>query len=140
MIAFDSDVLIYAASTGHPFQARVLALFDDINQQVADPVGIASALLLPEVLIKPMREGTIPEQDQLIALISRLELIEVDSETAMLAVSFGAKYGLRAPDAIHLACAVTAGANFFLTNNKKDFSKLISEIEVFYPEDLPESI
>ena len=47
-----------------------------------------------------------------------------------------ASYGLRAADAVHLATAVGAGANRFLTNNKRDFPKSITEIDVTYPEDL----
>jgi hypothetical protein len=33
---------------------------------------------------------------------------------------------------------VGAGADRFLTNNQSDFSKTITEIQVAYPEDLPD--
>ena len=95
-------------------------------------------LLLPEVLTKPMRdqiEGEVAEFD---ALLGRLELHPVDYAIARLAASLGASYKLRAADAVHLATAVTAGADRFLTNNKGDFPKSITEIDVTYPEDLPE--
>ena len=50
-------------------------------------------------------------------------------------------YGLRAADAIHLATAhlataVSAGADRFITDNKADFPKSISEVDITYPEDL----
>ena len=51
-----------------------------------------------------------------------------------LATAFGATYGLRAADAIHLATAVNAGAGRFITNNRAAFSKSIAEIAVTYPE------
>jgi hypothetical protein len=37
---------------------------------------------------------------------------------------------------VHLATAVAAGADRFLTNNKSDFPKSIVEIDITYPEDL----
>lgn len=42
------------------------------------------------------------------------------------------------PDAMHLATAVGASADRFLTDNEADFSKSITEIDITDPEDLPE--
>ena len=39
---------------------------------------------------------------------------------------------------MHLATAVNAGASRFLTNNSKDFPKSIAEIDIVYPDDLPD--
>ena len=39
---------------------------------------------------------------------------------------------------MHLATAVAAGADRFVTDNQADFPKSISEIDVTYPEDLPD--
>jgi len=55
---------------------------------------------------------------------------------AQLSVTLGAKYGLRAADAVHLATAITAGADRFLTSNHKDFGDRISEIDVVHPDEL----
>jgi predicted nucleic acid-binding protein len=99
--------------------------------------GIGSQLLLPEVLSKPMRtEPGSAVVAELTRLLSRLELLPVDREVAQLSVTLGAKYGLRAADAVHLATAITAGADRFLTNNHKDFSDRISEIDVVHPDEL----
>ncbi|MCI2267141.1 hypothetical protein [Sediminivirga luteola] len=46
--------------------------------------------------------------------------------------------GLRAADAAHLATAVVAGADRFVTNNRNDFPREISEIDIVYPDELPE--
>ena len=69
-------------------------------------------------------------------LLSRLNLIPATHEVADLAAVLGAKYNLRAADSIHLATAVTAGADRFVTNNKRDFPQTIAEVDVVYPEDL----
>lgn len=104
MDAFDADVLIYAAVTGHELGGRVRGLFP------REPVGsrgrlagIGSVLLLPELLTKPLREGASEELDALGALLGRLDLRPTDAATAELATVLGASYGLRAADAVHLA-------------------------------------
>ena len=56
---------------------------------------------------------------------------------AELAVVLGAAYRLKAADAVHLATAVNAGADRFITNNAKDFKRDIKEIDITYPDDLP---
>jgi len=136
-MAFDADVLIYAAAEGHPIGARVASLFADADER-ADAAGVGSVLLLAEVLTKPMRDD--PGSDEtaaLISLLSRLDLRPLDDATARLALALAISYGLRAADAAHLATAVAAGAERFLTNNRKDFPQTITEIDVVYPDELP---
>jgi predicted nucleic acid-binding protein len=133
--AFDADVLIYAAAKGHQIGARVAALFAGTD---ADTVGTGSVLLLAEVLTEPMHDN--PDSDEtatLVSLLSRLELHPLDETTARLALALAVSYGLRAADAVHLATAVAAGADRFLTNNRKDFPQTINEIDVVYPDELP---
>jgi predicted nucleic acid-binding protein len=135
--AFDADVLIYAAVADHPLGTRVRALFPVQPVEGAGAVaGIGSVLLLPELLTKPLREGAIDELNELSALLGRLDLRPVDEATADLATALGAAYGLRAADAVHLATAINAGADRFITNDSTDFPKTITEIDVTYPVDL----
>ena len=131
MDAFDADVLIYAAAADHELGRRVRALF--ATRPIA---GIGSVLLLPELLSKPLREGAEDELSALGKLLGRLELLPSDRATAELATVLGASYGLRAADAVHLATAVAAGADRFITNNRGDFSRSITEVDVTYPDDL----
>jgi predicted nucleic acid-binding protein len=140
MDAFDADVLIYAAVTGHHLGTRVRALFPSGPVKESGlRAGIGSVLLLPELLAKPMRDGATSEVEELAMLLGRLTLLPVDVATAELATALGASYKLRAADAVHLATAVSAGANRFITNNAKDFRKSIVEIEIVYPTELPEA-
>ncbi len=139
MDAFDADVMIYAAVKGHALGRRVRALFAEVSAADADAVaGVGSVLLLPELLAKPMRDNVGTELEELGALLARLDLRPVDQATAELATALGASYGLRAADATHLATAVIAGADRFITNNSKDFPKSIVEIDITYPADLPD--
>lgn len=133
MDAFDADVLIYAAVPDHVVGRLVRPLLES----PPGAAGVGSVILLPEVLGKPLREGANEEVRQLAALLGRLTLLPADEETGSLAAALVAAYGLRAADAVHLATAVQAGAERFVTNNRKDFSRAIEEVDVTYPEDLP---
>ena len=139
MDAFDADVLIYAAVPDHPLGRRVRALFPVAPTTASGEVaGIGSVLLIPELLTKPLRQGADAELEALSLLLSRLDVRPTDEATADLAAALGASYGLRAADAVHLATAVAAGADRFITNNTADFDTDIVEIAVTYPSDLPD--
>ncbi|MBA3744196.1 PIN domain-containing protein [Sporichthya sp.] len=131
MDAFDADVLIYAAGS-QPLGGPVRALIHDAG----DPAGIGSLLLVPELLAKPMRRGWTEELTALGSLLAQLDLRPVDGPTAELAAELGATYSLRALDATHLATAVLAGADRFVTNNRRDFPTSIAEISITYPDQL----
>ncbi len=132
MDAFDADVLIDVANGAHRAMG-VTALFD---ATVPASTGIGSVVLVPEVLTKPIRTGDDHEEAAMAIVLGRLELLPTSRAVAYLAAKLGAKYGLRAADAIHLATAVDAGADRFITNNRRDFPRSIEEIAVTYPEDL----
>ena len=135
-IAFDADVLIYAAS-GHPLGSAVGRIFAEAEDA---PAGLGSVLLLTETLAKPLRaDPESSESRELLRLLSRLELRPFDESAARMALVCSISYGLRAADAVHLATAIVNGADRFLTNNRKDFPKTIEEIDVVYPDELAEA-
>jgi predicted nucleic acid-binding protein len=139
MDAFDADVLIYAAVPAHPLGRRIRTLFDDEGPAITGSIaGVGSVLLLPELLTKPTRDGADHEVAALVALLARLDLRPVDEQVATLATALGARHGLRAADAVHLATAVASGADRFITNNSTDFPITITEIDVTYPDQLPD--
>jgi predicted nucleic acid-binding protein len=133
--AFDSDVLIYAAIDGHPLGERIRGLI--VGSETTSRVG--SSLLVPELLIKPLRDGRARELQDLVNVLAQLTLLDIDQRAAELSVDLGARYGLNAADALHLATGVLAGADRFVTNNRRDFKKEINEIDIVYPDELPAS-
>lgn len=135
MDAFDADALIYAAVPGHPLGERVAALFRSAGP--GELAGTGSVLLLPEVLSKPLGDGSADEVRLLAGLLARLDLRPTDRATAELATSLATRYHLQAADAVHLATAVAIGADRFITNNKRDFPAAMAEIAITYPADLP---
>ena len=141
MDAFDADALIYAAVPSHPLGRRVAALIPTEPFRAGDaPMGVGSLLLLPELLSKPLRDGQTDEVRSLSALLNALDLRPLDRATAELAVILCSDYRLRAGDATHLATAIIVGADRFITNNRRDFSDTIEEIQIVYPDDLPDSM
>ena len=62
----------------------------------------------------------------------------VDAVTAEVKTSLVASHRLRAAAAVHLATAVLAGVDRFLTNNRRDFPDSLTAIEVPYPDTLPD--
>ena len=130
---FDADALIYAADPAHPFGPAIRRV---IVAEGMEPFG--SVLLLHEVLAKPTRLGLDQDIAQLDQLLVRLQLIEVSTPLARLAAELGARHGLKTVDAVHLATAVWAGADVFVTNNRRDFrADEITEVDVRYPDQLP---
>jgi predicted nucleic acid-binding protein len=138
MDCFDAGALIYAAVPAHPLGRRVAALFQGTGPGAL--AGAGSVLLLPEVLGKPLRDGTPGEVRALASLLARLDLRPVDRATAELATALASRYRLRAADATHLATAVGLGADRFITNNHRDFPASITEIRITYPADLPDPV
>jgi len=136
MDCFDADVLIYAAVPGHPLGRRVWALFRVPAGRFA---GAASVLLLPEILGKPIADGDGTSVRALASLLAHLDLRPFDLATAELTTVLAGKYRIRAADAVHLATAVSLGADRFITNNKRDFPRSVEELRVTYPEDLPDA-
>ena len=134
VICFDADVLIYAATPGHPIGVRIRALLDD-------PGGLrlcGSTMLLPELLIKPIIADAQDESSRLEDYLRRIDLWPATEGVGRLAAYLGAEYGLDTMDAMHLATAIDGGADAFLTNNSKDFdAKRIAEIDILFPDELP---
>lgn len=95
-------------------------------------------LLVTEILVQ-RPGGRADELDELGSLLGKLDLRTVDRQIAELATLLRAKYRLKTVDAVHLATGIDAGADRFITNNSRDFPKSITEIDITYPADLPES-
>ena len=139
MDAFDADALIYASIPGHPLGRRVAALFPvGPVASAGRRAGVGSVLLVPELLSKPLRDEDAAAVTTLSGFLARLDLRPADQAVSALAAVLGAQYKLRAPDATHLATAISMGAHRFITNNSKDFGQPIGEIEVTFPADLPD--
>jgi predicted nucleic acid-binding protein len=97
---------------------------------------LTSTLTLGEVLVKPLAQG-----DQLLAAAYRSgieassTLIPFDLKAAITYARLRSDHSLRAPDAIQLACAATAGVDLFITNDIRLHAKHVAGIQFIVPPD-----
>ena len=141
MDSFDTDVLIYPAVLEHGLGRRIGTLFiTEADKRSDTAISVGSVLLVPELRSKPLHDHEEEELGALGASLGRLDLLPTDKSTAELATALGSAYDFRSADASHLATAVGAGADRLITNNRADFPKSITEIDVTYPDDLSEPL
>ncbi len=98
---------------------------------------LTSAVTLSEVLMKPVQANDqvlLKRYDTLFYHTQALTVIAVSVAAGELAARLRARYNLRTPDAIHIASAIDAGCDAFLTNDTG--IKRVSEIKVLILDDL----
>ncbi len=87
----------------------------------SDPAGrlLTSHLARLECRVKPLRAGDTSLLATYDAFFTRARVIVFDLTPAVLdrATELRARHGFRTPDAIHLASAIEAGADVFLTGD-----------------------
>ena len=81
---------------------------------------ITSIVTLLEVLVHPTKSGNADlakKYRELLFKTKGIKTIDVTQEVAEEAARLRASYNIRTPDAIHVATAIKAGADFILTND-----------------------
>jgi predicted nucleic acid-binding protein len=98
---------------------------------------VCSAIALSECLTKPLRENDLTLVDAYNNLFENtygLTVVSVDLEIVRRSAELRAKYGLKTPDALHVATALEAGCQAFLTNDMG--LKRVTEIQVLVLDEL----
>jgi predicted nucleic acid-binding protein len=119
-VFLDSNLFIYLfEDTEGPRGVRALEIFEGLSRR-RDTI-MTSTLTLGEVLVRPIRKG-----DR--ALEARYKSLLREPEVKVLAFDRGAgeifalvrqDRGVKAPDAIQLATAGSAGCDLFVTNDDR---------------------
>ena len=117
-LGIDTAPLIYFVER-HP---TYLALVREIIRRVDLGIltGYSSVVTLTEVLTQPRQAGNAAlerEYRDLLLHSRNFTLLPLDVDTADRAAELRAKYRLRTPDALHIATALNAGCEAFLTND-----------------------
>jgi predicted nucleic acid-binding protein len=135
MIALDTAPIIYYIEAHPEFGPKIRPILDAIIQGEIN--ATISSLAHTELLTLPLKnqnESLIETYDQLLRGTKKLHTQAVTTEIARAAAVLRATYGLRTPDAIHMATAILADAECFITNDQKLCR--IQEIKVLTIEDL----
>ena len=91
---------------------------------------LTSTLTLGEVLVKPSEEGNLELCKRYEgAIMATSVVIPFDLAAAKLYAALRRDRGIRAPDAIQLACAGSVGADLFVTNDARLQSKSVPGVQ-----------
>ena len=110
--------LIYYVEEKPTYVTKMDAIIDAVDQ--TSIAAISSVILLTEVLSQPIKLGNtaLERQYRNILLHSGgFSLLPVTKQIAEFAADLRARYNLRTPDALHVATAIIAGCDAFLTND-----------------------
>jgi predicted nucleic acid-binding protein len=117
-VALDSCVLIYFLEAG-PFTVAAREVLAAIREGTASAVLSTMALL--EVMVGPYRQKDEVLADRYFVILQELpncRWFPVSYVIADRAAQLRAEHRMEAPDAIHLATALEAGATLFVTNDR----------------------
>jgi predicted nucleic acid-binding protein len=133
-IFWDTNLFIYLFEGAPPFGAQALSLREKMLRR-GDQL-ITSSLTLGEVLVKPMRERNsrlLREYES--AIPSVATMVSFDEKAALAYARLRCDSGIRAPDAIQLACASAFGVDLFITNDSRLHGKQVRGIQFIVPLD-----
>jgi uncharacterized protein len=129
-IYWDTMLFIYWLEENPHFGKRVGAVW--ARMQERNDQLITGALALGEVLSGAHKRGADGERIEAVKaefMKAVSELIPFTGETADLFGSIKGSSNIPSADAIHLACAASAGTDLFLTNDKKLVGKIVPGIQ-----------
>lgn len=120
VIALDSNIFIRALDDPGPLGGKSRIFIDDLRQTTTKV--FISVMILEEFFVKVYKQGRERDIDNILDFITLgglAQLIDVNRQIALLAAKIRADYHVKAPDALHLASAVEAGAKVFVTTDKR---------------------
>ncbi len=115
LIYLDSCVLIYLVEN-HPMWS--LQIQNKMAQEAADSFAI-SPLVKLECLVKPLQTGDLVLQKRYELVFIELSLLQLGDDVFLQAAQLRARFGLKTPDALHLACAQANECRSLWTNDDR---------------------
>lgn len=119
-VAIDTAIVIYFAERNERYIEAVRSLFEAADR--GEVRLVTSTITLLEVLVVPYRSGDAVLARRYEELLSRsrgLTLVDLGRPLLHAAAHLRASRGVRTPDAIQLAAALTERCGCFLTNDRR---------------------
>ena len=123
---FDACIVIYQVEGADPFYSRVAAAVAAIRKGHPGLAYAVSRLSLLECLERPLREDdavTIARYEEFFAA-DDLEIVELTPRVIDLATRLRAAHGIRTPDAIQAACALSQRGRTIFMSGDASFRKV----------------
>lgn len=119
LVYCDSMILIYLLDMVGPFNLRAVHRLAAL--QAAGDTAALSDLTRLECRVKPLKLGALKTLADLDGFFTRPDIRFVPISTAVFdrATVIRAKHGFKLGDSLHLAAAVEAGCDRFLTNDRR---------------------
>jgi predicted nucleic acid-binding protein len=125
-VFWDTNLFVYLFEGGE-FAARVrqvrLRMLERGDQL------LTSALTLGELLVKPGETGEAAVRDHETTIRQIATVLPFDVACAARYAAIRADRTIKAPDAIQLACAATAGVDLFITNDDRLSRKTVPDVK-----------
>lgn len=125
-VFWDTNLFVYLFEGGESAarvrQLRVRML--DRGDQL-----VTSALTLGELLVKPREQGEAAVRDHETTIRQIATILPFDAACAPRYAGIRSDRTIKAPDAIQLACASTAGVDLFITNDDRLSRKHVPDVK-----------
>ncbi len=134
-LAFDTSALIYFIERHPTYFDRMLFIMRYVDEGLI--AGLSSTIALTEVLVQPLRagdQGLIARYEAVLTKSASFRLEPLTAATARRAAELRAQYNLKTPDALHVATALEARCDAFLTNDRG--IQRVTELRVLVLDDL----
>lgn len=114
LIYLDTCILIYLVER-HPLHAARV----ETALESAEGLLAVSPLVTLECLVQPLRQGDLVRQRLYEGALAQLHMLPIDESIYRAAAQLRARFNLRTPDALHLACAQANGCEALWTNDDR---------------------
>lgn len=122
LVLVDSAPIIYILEANKKFAARFAPLFErHANGEIALAV---TTVTIAEVLTGPLRAGEEVLAARYRAVLEAWQVVDVTADIAESAARLRGRYGLKLPDAIQLASALSINAHALVTHGR-DFANVV---------------
>ncbi len=130
-IALDTVTLVYFLERHPVYYQTVRRLFRQI--ETGRLSAVMASLVFAELLVPAYRAAEEKRVEKLVRTLSNfphLEILPLTTEIATDAARLRARYGIRTPDAIHVATALSGGAAGIVTNDR-GLDRLEPELQIW---------
>lgn len=121
LLLIDSAPIIYTLEANAQYSERFAAMFQ--RHAMGELLLAVTTITIAEVLTGPLRAGEEALAKRYRATLEAWQVVDLSSEIAESAARLRGQYGLKLPDAIQLASALSINADALVTHDR-DFSKV----------------